>query len=84
MKFGRTKDARLLSQGTLSDEVSVSVVLCIALVAWGLVIPSAVVCLRLRRAAAADRRPAPMAPPPRACERRLRPAAARRAVTRAH
>jgi hypothetical protein len=61
--------------------MSVSVVLFIALVAWGLVIPSAVVCLRLRRAAAAERlRPAP----PRACERRVRPAAARRAVTRAH
>jgi hypothetical protein len=60
--------------------MTLSVVLFIAFVAWGLVIPGAVVGLRLRRAAAAERGPAP----PRACERRARPAATRRAVTRAH
>jgi hypothetical protein len=64
--------------------MSVSIVLFIAFALWGVVIPGAVVGLRLRRAAAADRRLAPAPAAPRACERRARRSAPPRLVTRAH
>ena len=68
--------------------MTVTVVISIAFAVWGLVIPGALVGLRLRRAAEADRRRdqrlASMPPALRGCERRARRSAPGRFVTRAH
>jgi hypothetical protein len=68
--------------------VTVATSICIAVVIWVAVIPSAIVALRLHCAAASERRrvqrraPAPLAP--RRCERRHRRIGGGSVVTRPH